>query len=341
VSSAAFVELTAGFWVVLANSSLYEHRDATPGKPEASATVIDLKFASVREGRGTDRRFVFEVVTPSHGRRMYQATSEAEMRTWIYTICNAIESCINGTSTVRPSDRRAMEESGGMSAVGNVGAGIGATSTKDRRKSTGSKKKPARQSIGAMGMAPPPPPRGEEPRKRRTSLKSRLKQGAEAAGDRLSTVVGSKRGSVDLERPAFLAQGGRMPSYNTSSVNSTSRRASWYEDEDIERRVMEMAGMDAASQRSRSRRPGTAPSGDGRTRSGGSAGRGRLAVVEPARRPSPSPGLEAAEPQLSMDYLRHLAATGANARCADCGRATKTSRWATLSTFSFAVIVVS
>ncbi|KLT42969.1 hypothetical protein CC85DRAFT_284926 [Cutaneotrichosporon oleaginosum] len=319
------------FWVVLANSSLYEHRDATPGKPEASATIIDLKFASVREGRGTDRRFVFEVVTPSHGRRMYQATSEAEMRTWIYTLCNAIESCINGTSTMRSSDRRAMEESGGGSvSVGNVGAGIGATSTKDRRKSSGSKKKAARQSLGATAMAPPPPP-VEEPRKRRTSFKSRLKQGAEAAGDRLSTVVGSKRSSVDLERPAFLAQGGRMPSYNTSSVNSTSRRTSWYEDDEIERRVLEMAGVDAASQRSRSRRPGTAPSGS-RARSDDSAGRGgRLAVIEPGRRPPPSPALDVAEPQLNMEYLRHLASIGANARCADCGRTTKTSRWATIS----------
>ncbi|BEI89051.1 uncharacterized protein CcaverHIS019_0204130 [Cutaneotrichosporon cavernicola] len=317
------------FWVVLANSSLYEHRDAPPGKPEASPTTIDLKFASVREGRGTDRRFVFEVVTPSHGRRLYQATSEVEMRTWIYTICNAIESCINGTSTVRSSDRRPAEDSGSVS-VGNIGEGIGAMSIKDRRKSTGSKKKPTRQSIGALGIVPPPPPRGEEPRKRRTSLKSRLKQGAEAAGDRLSTVVGAKRSSVDFERLAFLAPAARMPSYNASSSTSASRRASWYSEDDIERRVLEMAGVEAASQRTSSSRPGTAPSGSGRTRSDASATRGCLAVVEPARRPSPSPALEASE-ALCMADLHSLAATGANTRCADCGRATKTSRWATLS----------
>ncbi|GMK54362.1 hypothetical protein CspeluHIS016_0109480 [Cutaneotrichosporon spelunceum] len=318
------------FWVVLANSSLYEHRDATPGKAEASATIIDLMFASVREGRGTDRRFVFEVVTASHGRRLYQATSEAEMRTWIYTICNAIESCINGTSTVRSTDRRPVEDSASVS-VGNVGEGIGATSTKDPRKSAGAKKRPTRQSIGALGIVPPPPPpRGEEPRKPRSSLKSRLKLGAEAAGDRISTVVGARGLTDDFERPAFLAQGGRMPSYTATSLKPSPRRASWYEDEDIERRVLEMAGVDTLSQRSRSGRPGTAPSGASRTRSDASASGGRLAVLQPAHSPSPSPALEKSEP-LGMVDLHNFAALGANTRCADCGRATKTSRWATLS----------
>lgn len=339
----------AGFWVVLANSSLYEHRDATPGKPESSATVIDLKFASVREGRGTDRRFVFEVVTPSHGRRLYQATSEAEMRTWIYTICNAIESCINGTSTVRSSDRRVIEE--GAVSVGNVGAGIGGTKADRRKSGSGSKSKSKnpRQSVStAMDMGPPPPPRAEEPRKRRTSLKSRFKHGAEVAGDRLSTVVGGgKRSSVDLERPAFFAQGGRMPSYGAGSLNG--RRTSWYDDDNIERRVMEMAGVGCTGTTeapSRSRRPGTAPAAAaapafGSSRSGrsgrsgsGSGSTSALAVVEPNRRPSPTPSpglLQPAEPQLDMAHLRHIAGSGSNTRCADCGRPTKTSRWATLS----------
>ncbi|KIR36008.1 zinc finger protein [Cryptococcus deuterogattii MMRL2647] len=79
------------------------YRDSM-GPPGGAHAVIDLKFASVREGRGTGRRFVFEIVTPSQGRRLYQATSDQEMKQWLYAICNAIESCINGTSTVRTID---------------------------------------------------------------------------------------------------------------------------------------------------------------------------------------------------------------------------------------------
>lgn len=44
------------FWVVLEQSRIYEYRDGL-GKPEAPKAAIDLKFASVREGRGTERRF--------------------------------------------------------------------------------------------------------------------------------------------------------------------------------------------------------------------------------------------------------------------------------------------
>lgn len=375
--------LTAGFWVVLANSSLYEHRDVSSGtgKPESSATVIDLKFASVREGRGTDRRFVFEVVTPSHGRRLYQATSETEMRTWIYTICNAIESCINGTSTVRGSDLHKMASSdsasigsGGGVSVGNFGAGIGGTKS-DKSSSRPKTKNGARSSMAMPPPSQPVPPRIEEPRKGRTSLKSRFKHGAEMAGDKLSTVVGGgKRSSMDLERPAFLAQGGRMPSYNSSSLNS--RRASWYDDDDLERRVMEMAASGSStpaqtpgvgggsggprsvtpppqpgapafgSKKSSSARPSTAPS-SGLThknsllrRPGPNAGSGLREVeneLAPAPAPAPVSALSipapppGAQERLDMSHLRRIASLGANQRCADCGRATKTSRWATLS----------
>ncbi len=45
------------FWVVLEQSRIYEYKDSGLGKPESAFAVIDLKFASIREGRGTDRRF--------------------------------------------------------------------------------------------------------------------------------------------------------------------------------------------------------------------------------------------------------------------------------------------
>lgn len=59
---------------------------------------INLKFATVREARNTDRRFCFEVITTNF-RRVYQATSQEEMQSWIATINNSIESVLNGMSS--------------------------------------------------------------------------------------------------------------------------------------------------------------------------------------------------------------------------------------------------
>jgi len=52
---------------------------------------IDLRMASVREARNGDRRFCFEVITP-HFSRVYQATSEVDMKSWIQAINNALQS---------------------------------------------------------------------------------------------------------------------------------------------------------------------------------------------------------------------------------------------------------
>ena len=94
--SSVSLKFETELWVVLDRSRVYEYRDSSVGKPESAHAVIDLKFASVREGRGTDRRFgqplathpmcklmprpVFEIVTPTQGRRVYQATSDHEMK---------------------------------------------------------------------------------------------------------------------------------------------------------------------------------------------------------------------------------------------------------------------
>lgn len=59
---------------------------------------INLRFATVREARNSDRRFCFEVITPNF-RRMYQATSAEELSSWIATINNAIGSLLNGLSS--------------------------------------------------------------------------------------------------------------------------------------------------------------------------------------------------------------------------------------------------
>lgn len=58
---------------------------------------IDLRLASVREARNAERRFCFEVITP-HFKRVYQATSEEDMNSWIMAINNALQSAVEGRS---------------------------------------------------------------------------------------------------------------------------------------------------------------------------------------------------------------------------------------------------
>lgn len=59
---------------------------------------IDLRMASVRKVCAFDRRFCFEVITPKI-RRVYQATSEEDVFSWINSISRAIESLLEGTSS--------------------------------------------------------------------------------------------------------------------------------------------------------------------------------------------------------------------------------------------------
>jgi hypothetical protein len=84
-------------WVVLDHSKIYEYGGIDTNQYDCQA-VIDLRFASVREGRDTDRRFgesspitlngaqgpadhiVFEVISAKSGRRLYQATSEVDLK---------------------------------------------------------------------------------------------------------------------------------------------------------------------------------------------------------------------------------------------------------------------
>ncbi|KAN0065526.1 hypothetical protein ACQY0O_001363 [Thecaphora frezii] len=117
-------------WVVLSGSGhLGEYADWKDAKIlEPSNPLIDLRFATVREARGVDRRFTFEVVTRD-SRRFFQAPDEATMRDWIKAIARAIESLLNGTSSVRKLDRavRAVPfkidpalQSGLMAEEGNV-----------------------------------------------------------------------------------------------------------------------------------------------------------------------------------------------------------------------------
>ena len=86
------------FWIVLDQGRLSEYVNWKE-KLDLHIDPIDLRMASVREARNSDRRFCFEVITP-HFTRVYQAPSEEDMKAWIAAINNALQSAFETRSTV-------------------------------------------------------------------------------------------------------------------------------------------------------------------------------------------------------------------------------------------------
>ncbi|KAL1896397.1 hypothetical protein Sste5346_004783 [Sporothrix stenoceras] len=82
------------FWIVLDQGKLSEYSNWKQ-KLDLHMDPIDLRMASVREARNAERRFTFEVITPQY-KRVYQATSEEDMNSWISSINNALQSAMEG-----------------------------------------------------------------------------------------------------------------------------------------------------------------------------------------------------------------------------------------------------
>jgi Arf-GAP/SH3 domain/ANK repeat/PH domain-containing protein len=82
------------FWIVLDQGKLSEYSNWKQ-QLDLHMEPIDLRMASVREARNAERRFCFEVITPAF-RRIYQATTEDEMNSWISAINNALQSAVEG-----------------------------------------------------------------------------------------------------------------------------------------------------------------------------------------------------------------------------------------------------
>lgn len=80
---------------------------------------IDLRMASVREARNTERRFCFEVITP-HFKRVYQATSEEDMSNWIRSINNALQSAVEGRGIPPAPPSSSKNESSTGRDIGSV-----------------------------------------------------------------------------------------------------------------------------------------------------------------------------------------------------------------------------
>jgi Arf-GAP/SH3 domain/ANK repeat/PH domain-containing protein len=87
--------LTTGrFWIVLDGGKVSEYVNWKQ-KLDLHMEPIDLRMASVREARNAERRFCFEVITPQY-KRVYQATSEEDLNSWISAINNAVQSAVEG-----------------------------------------------------------------------------------------------------------------------------------------------------------------------------------------------------------------------------------------------------
>ncbi|KAJ5085595.1 hypothetical protein N7532_010366 [Penicillium argentinense] len=100
------------FWIVLDQGKLSEYSNWKQ-KLDLHMEPIDLRMASVREARNAERRFCFEVITPQF-KRIYQATSEEDMATWIRSINNALQSAVEG---------RGMPQAPPVSSSGKLSTG--------------------------------------------------------------------------------------------------------------------------------------------------------------------------------------------------------------------------
>ncbi|KAH7401767.1 hypothetical protein DE146DRAFT_440859 [Phaeosphaeria sp. MPI-PUGE-AT-0046c] len=88
------------FWVVLDQGKLSEYTNWKQSL-ELHMDPIDLRMASVREARNADRRFCLEVITPQYT-RVYQATNEDDLKSWINAVNNALQTAVE---TVGKTDR--------------------------------------------------------------------------------------------------------------------------------------------------------------------------------------------------------------------------------------------
>ncbi|KAH8603119.1 centaurin beta [Bisporella sp. PMI_857] len=82
------------FWIVLDGGKVREYSNWKE-RLDLHMEPIDLRMASVREARNSERRFCFEIITPQY-KRVYQATSEEDLNNWIAAINNALQGAVEG-----------------------------------------------------------------------------------------------------------------------------------------------------------------------------------------------------------------------------------------------------
>ncbi|KAL8730452.1 MAG: hypothetical protein Q9166_004090 [cf. Caloplaca sp. 2 TL-2023] len=106
------------FWIVLDQGRLSEYSNWKQ-KLDLHMEPIDLRMASVREARNAERRFCFEVITPQF-KRVYQATSEEDMTSWISSVNNALQSAFEGRGSLQAVGASPGVDNSGHRNIGSV-----------------------------------------------------------------------------------------------------------------------------------------------------------------------------------------------------------------------------
>jgi hypothetical protein len=92
--------LSRRYWTVLSEGQLISYRDWKTALAILNEP-LNLRYATARISRNTDRRFCLEVITPA-SRWIYQALTEEDAAEWVAAINRSIESLINGYVSIYP-----------------------------------------------------------------------------------------------------------------------------------------------------------------------------------------------------------------------------------------------
>ena len=108
------------FWVVLDQGRLAEYSN-WKDKLDPHGDPIDLRMAAVRPALHADRRFCFEVITPSRKEpRVYQATSDDDRTNWISSINSAVQSAVEGHAAQLTPLKSTSEREGRTRDIGSI-----------------------------------------------------------------------------------------------------------------------------------------------------------------------------------------------------------------------------
>ncbi|KAI4678342.1 uncharacterized protein J4E88_006863 [Alternaria novae-zelandiae] len=129
------------FWIVLDQGRLSEYTNWKQSL-ELHMEPIDLRMASVREARNADRRFCFEVITPQYT-RVYQATNEEDMKSWISAVNNALQTAVEATGK---SDRPSTDSLPGQTHRDIASVLTGKSPSMSSHRNTYGSKAPARHA---------------------------------------------------------------------------------------------------------------------------------------------------------------------------------------------------
>ena len=243
------------------------------------------------------------------------SVDDPDPQQWLYAICNAIESCINGTSSVRTFDTTKLRSPSGS---------LDDHALPSRRlfDGRGLPSIPGSPNANRRSMPPPRTPTGRMSptsapisRQRQTSFKKKIRQSAEIAGEKWTSYLSAPKNSVDITGTSPSIPASHSPNSQVENGRSTP------DNEFIAQRVLEMASLGLGISSS------TPPSGK-RIHSDGTPKSAEKSVDMTSSKSADRMDVPEV-PDMAM--LRAIAEAPANSRCADCGRGMKSSRWATLS----------